>query len=155
MSKSRKDPHKRKLRQQEVRAKVLARREEIRVERKALAEEVQRERKMHELEHGKPQQLLPGNQELAEKVKAEREAKTIEKIKRNLDVLKRLEEEYDREQSVRSGVNKSLESEGFSTLKEKIDAMQDRLHKYVVDNADPSHIDGNIEPPADQNSAVQ
>jgi len=149
VSKSRKDPQKRKQRQKQVRAKVLARRDELRTERKVVAEELMKERLSRDLEYGAQPQLLPGNPELADKTKAERDAKAIEKIKRNLDVLRKLEEEYDREQAARSDINSSLEAEGFSTLKEKIDAMQQKLHKYISENVDPSHIDGMPETSAD------
>jgi hypothetical protein len=142
MSKARNNPHKRKLRQKEVRKRVLERREEIRAERKKLHEELVKERSMHELEHGKIPELLPGNSELAEKRLAEREQKNIDKLRKNLEVLKQLEEEYDREQSSRQGVNSQLESEGFKTIKEKMDALQQKLHKYALENADPSAIDG-------------
>lgn len=142
MSKARNNPHKRKLRQQEVRKRVLERREEIRAERKKLHEELVKERSMHELEHGKIPELLPGNSELAERRLAEREQRNIDKLKKNLEVLKQLEEEYDREQSSRQGVNSQLESEGFKTIKEKMDALQQKLHKYALENADPSAIEG-------------
>lgn len=142
MSKARNNPQKRKLRQKAVRQKVLARRVEIRAERKAMREEMLKDQQMQELEHGKVQQLLPGNVDAAERKLAEREKKVVDKLKKNLEVLKQLESEYDKEQASRKSVNEQLESEGFSTIKEKMDALQKKLHQYALENADPSHVEG-------------
>jgi hypothetical protein len=155
MSKSRKDPQKRKARQEAVRKRVLERRDEIRTERKKIREEFEKEKLMHELEHGKPTQLLPGNPTLAEKRIMEREMMAVNKIKKNLEVLKGLEEEYDREQASRKHLNSELESEGFTTIKEKMDALQQKLQKFVQENTDPSQIDGMPEEHNQENSVVQ
>lgn len=142
MSKARKDPQKRKLREKAVRQKVLARRDEIRAERKAMREEVIKDLEMQQLEHGKVQQLLPGNPEAAERKLVEREQKVVSKLKKNLEILKELEAEYDREQSSRKTVNEQLEAEGFKTIKDKMDALQKKLHQYASENPDPSIVDG-------------
>lgn len=136
MSLSRKDIEKRKQREIAVRKKVLERREEIRKERKEIEKERQKERDMFLLEHGHTPSALPGNPELAEQKKAEREKKVAEKLKRNLAILKSLEAEYEKEQAARKDVNAKLESEGFMTMKEKMDALHEKALKTqkVIDD---------------------
>jgi hypothetical protein len=50
------------------------------------------------------------------------------RLDHNLEILKALEEEYDKEMEARQGRNSDLEEDGCSTLKEKMDA----LHGQVV-----------------------
>jgi hypothetical protein len=136
MSLSRKEIEKRKQREVAVRKKVLERREEIRKERKEVESERKKERDMYLLEHGHTAAALPGNPELAEQKKAEREKKVAEKLKRNLAILKSLEAEYEKEQSTRKDVNNKLEAEGFKTMKEKMDALHEKALKSqkVIDD---------------------
>lgn len=48
----------------------------------------------------------------------------LARLNRNLEILKALEEEYDKEMAARQGMNSELEEDGCSTLKEKIEALQ-------------------------------
>jgi len=136
MSLSRKDIEKRKQREIAVRKKVLERREEIRKERKEVESERRKEREMYLLEHGHTPPALPGNPELAEQKKAERDQKIAEKLKKNLEILKDLEAEYEKEQSSRKQINEKLESEGFMSMKEKMDALHEKALKTqrVIDD---------------------
>lgn len=138
MSLSRKDIQKRKEREKSVRKKVLERREELRKERKLVEEERKKEREMYLLEHGHTPAALPGNPELAEERKAEREKKVSEKLKRNLAILKNLEQEYEREQAARTNLNNKLEDEGYLSMKEKMDALHAKALKMqkVADDLD-------------------
>lgn len=138
MSLSRKDIQKRKEREKSVRKKVLERREELRKERKLVEEERKKEREMYLLEHGHTPAALPGNPELAEERKAEREKKVSEKLKRNLAILKNLEQEYEREQAARTNLNNQLEDEGYLSMKEKMDALHAKALKMqkVADDLD-------------------
>ena len=147
MSLSRKDIEKRKQREIAVRKKVLERREEIRKERKEVENERKKEREMYLLEHGHTPSALPGNPELAEQKKIEREKKIAEKLKKNLAILKDLEAEYEKEQSSRKQLNEKLESEGFMSMKEKMDALHEKALKTqrVIDD---------IEEAAEQNCDV-
>jgi hypothetical protein len=62
-------------------------------------------------------------------------AKTAEEIARqleeNLQALKALEEQYEREVAEREGLNKALEEEGFKTLREKLDYLNEEAMKNV------------------------
>jgi hypothetical protein len=129
MSLSKKKLQKRKQREKEVRKKVLARREELRVERKELEKERQREREMWLLEHGKPQPAVSGNPEIAAKKLADRAQNAAEKLQHNLEILKALEAEYEKEQASRTELNEKLEAEGYKTMKEKMAAMHEKALK--------------------------
>ena len=129
MSLSRKQIQKRKEREKNVRKKVLERREELRKERKLVDQERQKEREMYLLEHGHTPAALPGNPELAETARVERDKKVSEKLKRNLAILKDLESEYEREQATRKQLNENLEDEGYLTMKEKMDALHEKALK--------------------------
>ena len=91
---------------------------------------------MYLLEHGHTPPALPGNPELAEQKKAERDQKIAEKLKKNLEILKDLEAEYEKEQSSRKQINEKLESEGFMSMKEKMDALHEKALKTqrVIDD---------------------
>lgn len=52
----------------------------------------------------------------------------IARLNHNLEILKALEEEYDKEMAARQERNSDLEESGYSSLKEKMDA----LHGQVV-----------------------
>lgn len=126
MSLSRKEIQKRKQREIAVRKKVLEQRSEIRAERKRVEEERVRELKMHRLEHGSIPPALPGNPELAAIRQAEREKKISEKLNKNLEILRALEKEYENEQVNRKNINNQLESEGYLTMKEKMNALHQK-----------------------------
>lgn len=135
MSLSRKQLQKRKQREKEVRKKVLARREELRAERKEIEAERRKEQEMWELEHGKPVPAVSGNPEVAAKQLAERAQTAADKLQRNLEILKALEAEYDKEQASRNKLNDELEAEGYKTMKDKMAALHEKALKMkeVVD----------------------
>jgi hypothetical protein len=116
MSLSRKEIQKRKERQESVRKKLAEQRTEIRKERKLVEEERNREREMWKLEYGKTPP-------------AERDRKISEKLNHNLEILRSLEQEYEREQSSRKNINDNLEAEGYMTMKDKMDALHEKALK--------------------------
>ena len=129
MSLSRKQIEKRKQREIEVRKKVLDQRAEFRKEKKIAEQERLREKEMYELEPGKISSALPGNPDLAVQKEAERTRKTADKIAKNLELLKKLQEEFEQEQSMRKSFNENLEAEGYETLKEKMNALAEKSTK--------------------------
>lgn len=135
MSLSRKQIEKRKKREKEVRKKVLANREALRAERKEVEKERLREKEMWELEHGKPTPAVSGNPEVAAKQLAARAQTVADKLQHNLEILKALEAEYEKEQASRSELNEKLEGEGYKTMKEKMAALHEKALKMkdVVD----------------------
>ena len=129
MSLSRKEIQKRKQREVAVRKKVLEQRSELRSERKKVEEEKRKEFELWKLEHGTTPAALPGNPELAAIKQAEREQKVADKLKKNLEILRDLERQYEQEQAARNNINEQLESEGYLTMKEKMDALHEKALK--------------------------
>lgn len=129
MSLSRKEIQKRKEREKSVRKKVLEQRQELRKERKLMEEEQRKERERYILEHGQTPAALPGNPDLAAAKEVERTRKAADKIAKNLELLKNLQSEFEKEQAIRQQFNENLESEGYKTLKEKMDAIAEKSTK--------------------------
>lgn len=129
MSLSRKEIQKRKEREKSVRKKVLEQREELRKERKLMEEEQRKEREKYILEYGQTPAALPGNPELAAIKEAERTRKAADKIAKNLELLKNLQSEFEKEQELRQQFNQNLETEGYVTLKEKMEALAEKSTK--------------------------
>lgn len=133
MSRSRNNPQKRKLREKAVRQKILVNREELRIERRAQQEELIKDKERFLLEHGQIPQAKPGNPESAARCDAKQSKKIVEKLAHNLEILKVLEKEYEDEQSRRNEVNEKLESEGYKTMKEKMNALHEKALKMKGD----------------------
>lgn len=58
----------------------------------------------------------------------------IERLKKNYEVLKALEEEYFKEKENREELNAKLESQQAVTLKEKMDLMNEKVREQIGDN---------------------
>ena len=153
MSLSRKEIEKRKAREKAVRKKVLEQRVELRKERKLIEEEKQKELERYILEHGKTTSALPGNPELAAQREAERTKKAADKIAKNLELLKNLQAEFEKEQEMRKQLNEGLEAEGYETLKEKMDALAQKSTKIKEVAERLAEHEANYA--AQQNSAVK
>lgn len=57
--------------------------------------------------------------------------KTMEKLKRNAEILKALEDEYESQMEFRRTFNESLESDGHETLKDKFSALEKSARDIV------------------------
>ena len=132
MSLSRKQIEKRKAREKTVRKKVLQQREELRAERKVMEEEKRKEFERYVIEHGRTPPALPGNPELAAEKEAERARKAADKIAKNLELLRNLQSEFEKEQEMRRQLHEGLEAEGYSTLKEKMEAIAEKGEKMKM-----------------------
>lgn len=114
---------KKKKREKVAKQRVLRRREQMRAVRK---EDAAKERLERELS---PKMMPIVNdpliREMREKARVDSAKAQIEK---NLELLKALEEEYDKEQALRQQVNEDLEAEGHMSMKDKLDA----LHKKAL-----------------------
>lgn len=119
---------KKKQREKLVKAKVLVRRTTLRKLRK---EEEQSQRNFDESQtimHGKLVPIVTNSELLAQRESARSKA-VQDKLQHNLEILQALEEEYESEQVARSDMNDKLESEGYKTMREKMDA----LHKKALE----------------------
>ena len=125
MSNQKQKEKKKKNHERASRAKVLQRREELRVEKKLAYEE---ERKRQEIEfaaYGKQQPIIVDEKKAAER-DAMKSAAVAEQLKKNLEILEALEQEYDQEHQRRTEVNQKLESEGYISIKDKMDALHQK-----------------------------
>lgn len=113
---------KRKERAKKSRSKVLKIRGVVRKDRK---EELRKQR----LE----KMLSPKQKPIVNEKKEDEETKSQrikEQLIKNQQILAAIEEEMNRERSLRQQVNESLESDGHETMKEKFSAM----HKSAVES---------------------
>lgn len=56
-----------------------------------------------------------------------RDERIMEQLQKNLEILKKLEEEYDREQAAKQQLNAELEAKGLHTLEEKMEHLQSQV----------------------------
>ena len=122
--------NKKKQREKEVHARLLEKRQIRLKEEKEEKKKQEAERRANVAMHGK---LKPIRKEDADEsedaVKAifdrvNKRKEVEEKLKHNVEILKAMQEEYDREQASREELNKKLEEQGNYTLPEKVEAMQ-------------------------------
>lgn len=124
MKKEEKIAKKRKERAKKSRSKVLKIRGVVRKERR----EESRKQRLEKM-------LSPKQKPIVNEVREDEQTKK-ERIKeqliKNQQILAAIEEEMNRERSMRQHINESLESDGHETVKEKFSAM----HKSAIDSQD-------------------
>lgn len=57
--------------------------------------------------------------------------KAMERLQRNAEILKALEEQYQRDVESKKAINDSLEAEGHLELKDKVKAMEEKAREIV------------------------
>lgn len=121
MTSKKQKERKKKNREKVAKERVLRRRTAIRAMRKEDANKARLERELSP----KAQPIVsdPFLKEMQEKTRVDTVKAQIEK---NLQLLQALEEEYDREQAARKEINENLEAEGHLTIKEKLDALEQK-----------------------------
>jgi hypothetical protein len=67
--------------------------------------------------------------------------KSLEKIEKNMQILKALEDEYLNEIEERKKINKSLEAEGHLTLQDKVKALEEKARVVMGEQAASGGID--------------
>lgn len=137
MSTKRQKERKKKAREQKSKARVMARRHKLQEARRDERRAASIDKKFRE--RAKPIIKDPEKRlamEEAEKTRAD------EKIRQNMEILKALEEEYNRDMEHKKAINESLESEGHMTLKEKFNAMESKAREAeglpTKENLDPA-----------------
>jgi hypothetical protein len=122
MKKEDKIAKKRKERAKKSRSKVLKIRGVVRKDRR----EESRKQRLEKM-------LSPKQKPIVNEKKEDEETKNQrirEQLVKNQQILAAIEEEMNRERSLRQHVNESLESDGHETMKEKLSAM----HKSAVES---------------------
>jgi len=111
---SKKKFEKQKKRQKQTYKELLSRRSKI-------MEKAKKERAEYKLERETREKIKP-----IVNTPKERTAEDIAKqIEANLQLLKQMEDEYENAAMEREGLNQALEAEGFKSLKEKMDFLQE------------------------------
>lgn len=119
MSTKKQKERKKKQRERKIRKELLSKRAKL-----TLAAQEQRE--LFRLQHKFRNKLTPYvNPPTEEQVKLQ--------LEHNLEILKALEEEYDKEMKNRQEVNKQLEAEGYIDLKSKMDAVSEQFKNAEKD----------------------
>lgn len=116
---------KKKKREKAVKVKVHNRREALRKERREQLIQTNMEREAEKLVNGKLKPIITDPIKLAEREAAQTRINK-EKLENNLKILESLEQEYEAEQAVRAEMNEKLESEGYTTMREKMDALHQK-----------------------------
>jgi hypothetical protein len=71
--------------------------------------------------------------------------KNAQKLEKNMQILKALEEEYLREQEVKKQINQQLEAEGHMTLQEKMKALEEKARAgMTLEEAETGMIDQTV-----------
>jgi len=124
MKKEDKISKKRKEREKSSYIKVLRRRDAIRRERKA-----EEQKNLKEAQFApKKDPIINIKKNNPNDVKADENIR--EQLIKNQQILKALEEEYDKEKKSREDINCSLQSDGHESLQDKLQA----IHKSVVES---------------------
>lgn len=116
---------KKKDREKESHAKVIRRREFMRAQRKLAQEEERVRKEIDNLSNGKLKPIIV-DEKAAEERDAAKTRAISEQLKKNLEILEALEQEYEQEQNSKIEVNQKLESEGYMSIKQKMDALHQK-----------------------------
>ena len=111
---------KRKAREKDAKKSVLAKRTEIRAKRKEEREEEKQERRIDKLQRD----LHQMDQHFEKAALQAASNDTLAQLEKNVQILRALEEEYEKEAEAKKAINEDLESKGYVTLDEKMQALQ-------------------------------
>lgn len=119
-SKTQRKLQKRKEREKEAHQKVLARREVLRASVREERDEVRKEKRIKKLQ----KDLERFDQIMSDRELGAVSEDTISQLERNVEILKKLEDEYNREMLQKQEINEELEKQGYLTLEEKMEALR-------------------------------
>jgi hypothetical protein len=119
---------KKKSRELIAKKRVLARRKALRKQTSEQLSEARLEKKFR----NKIEPIVkdPEKQKIMQEQKNQR---ILSKLEKNAEILKALEEQYEEEMNCKKDINKKLEEEGNSTLKEKLDALDKKARENMTE----------------------
>jgi hypothetical protein len=120
---------KKKAREQKGRARVAAQRHKMQILKKGERRQAMLDKKFRE--KIVPFIKDPEKRKAMEEVEAK---KSRQKIEKNLEILKALEDEYLKEKEMKKTLNETLEAEGHVTLKDKINALEDKARCSMTES---------------------
>lgn len=124
-SKEQRKLQKRKVREKETRQQLLARREQLRAPAREAREDMRREKRIKKLQ----KDLEHFDQVMQERELAVASDDTLSQLEKNIEILKVLESEHNREMAQKAALNQELEEKGYFTLEDKMKAAQELLVK--------------------------
>jgi hypothetical protein len=129
MTSKKQKERKKKNREEISRQRVLNRRDSLRKDRKFAHDEQKKQLDAENAIYGKQKPFIKNVgivKEITDEEKKNKMNEINQKLQRNIEILKALEEEYDHQQSQRREMNQKLENEGFKTMKEKMNALHQK-----------------------------
>jgi hypothetical protein len=121
VSKDQRKLQKRKKREKETYKKILANRMILRAKAKEEKEEILKEKRIDKL-HRDLERL---DQHFPREMLSATPEDTLSQLERNVEILRALEAEHAREMETKQKINEDLESKGYLTLEEKMEALQE------------------------------
>lgn len=118
---------KKKQRELKGRARVLARRNKLREDMRNERRSASLDRKFRE----KIKPIIKDPEKRAALEEAEK-SKVLERLQRNAEILKALEEQYQSDMEAKKSINESLEAEGHVDLKDKFNALESKAREIVA-----------------------
>ena len=137
MATKKQQERKKKAREQKAKARVDARRHKLDLVRREDRRSATLSKKFRE-------KIAPivKSPEAKKRIEEAENRRTIQKLERNAEILKALEEEYVREKEQKKAINDSLEAEGHLTLEEKMGALENRARASMEgDEKETGQID--------------
>lgn len=129
MGTKRQQERKKKERELKGRARVLARRNKLREDRRNERRSSMLDRKFRE----KIKPIINDPEKKAALEQAEKE-RVLERLQRNAEILKALENQYQSDLEAKKSINESLEAEGHLNLKDKFNALESKAREIVAAN---------------------
>lgn len=126
MATKKQQERKKKAREQKARARVEVRRHKLGLARRDERRSAALERRFRD----KPQPIINDPEKKAAMEQAEKN-KAMERLQRNAEILKALEEQYQKDLESKKAINDSLEAEGHLDLKDKVKAMEEKAREIV------------------------
>lgn len=121
VSKEQRKLQKRKKREKETYKKVLATRMSLRAKVKEEKEELRKEKRIDKLQRD----LDKMDQYFDREHLAIAPEETLSQLEKNVEILRALEVEHAKEMETKQKINEDLESKGYLTLEEKMEALQE------------------------------
>jgi hypothetical protein len=127
---------KKKAREQKGRARAAARRHKL----QQVTREERRRASLDRRFRDKSAPIVNDPEKKAEMEAAEKR-RVLDRLQRNAEILKALEEEYEREEAQKKSINDGLEAEGHHTLKDKIGAIEAKARAASAEAGTEGSID--------------
>jgi hypothetical protein len=126
MATKRQQERKKKAREDKGRARSAARRHKIH-------EAAREERKSALLERKFREKIKPivNDPEKRARIEQAEKQRAMERLQKNAEILKALEDEYVKDVETKNAINEALESEGHHTLKDKLGAIESKARDVV------------------------